>query len=409
MSYGGNFHSGSSRGGADEWNEPFHDPQSQQSQSQQMANNDNNNSPFGGAPVRSPYGSDPFGANDDFSGSDGGFGYDTAVVVPSMVPVASMNNSNSNNSNIRFGRPSTSDMNSDSDFGHHTTRQRQQQQQQQHQRQRSNSPNNTSNFGGNGVGIGVGAPSLGRQYSSDQFRGGDDPFGASSHSGNNQQQQHIEPTNRAGRATSDMLGRGNGSSSLSRSSTDIFGGRGSSNSNQGSSMNELNRFLEPSDMGGAPAAAGAAVGVSPSVGDPYPSLRTASTPGAYASGEQSSSASHAAPPPPAARRSNSASRLLPPKKEATPIMPPSLAVEPTLPRPKVSRRFLPYTKMPRQPDLAVAKKTKNGRYKAGDDDKHVLKCPNCQSFLKIPKLAVLMQCPTCSTVSPATTSVASVR
>jgi len=200
------------------------------------------------------------------------------------------------------------------------------------------------------------------------------------------------------------------SSALSRNSSGVYGANSGSRGglpNINDHTNELNRFLEPSDM--VATATGVAVGVASSSGgvaDPYPSLRnnSASTPGAYASAEPSTNV-----PPAAARRSNSNPRLLPPKKEATPIMPPSLAVEPTLPRPKVSRRFLPYTKQARQPDLAVAKKVKNARYKAGDDGKHVLKCPNCQSFLKIPKLAVLMQCPTCSTVSPATTSVASVR
>ena len=120
----------------------------------------------------------------------------------------------------------------------------------------------------------------------------------------------------------------------------------------------------------------------------YPS---ASQPGAVASGA-------------ASRSGPMASRVLPPKKEATPVMPPSLAVDPTMPAPRVSRRYLQYTSLPRQPDLAVAKKVKNARYKVGDEEKQVLKCPNCQSFLKIPKMAVLMQCPTCSTVSPATSS-----
>ena len=124
------------------------------------------------------------------------------------------------------------------------------------------------------------------------------------------------------------------------------------------------------------------------------SYSSASQPGAVAS----------LPTSAAYRSSSNAPRLLPPKKEATPIMPPSLAVEPLMPRPRVSRRFQHYTNLPRQPDLAVAKKVKNARLKAGEDDKYVLKCPSCQSFLKIPKMAVLMQCPTCSTVSPATSS-----
>jgi hypothetical protein len=131
--------------------------------------------------------------------------------------------------------------------------------------------------------------------------------------------------------------------------------------------------------------------------DPYPSLRTGGLDGdAYPSASLNQGVA-------VARRTNAAA-MLPPKKEATPLMPPSLAVELDMPRPKVSRRYLHYAKQERQPDLAVAKQVKNARYKAGDDDMCVLKCPNCQSFLKIPKMAVLMQCPTCSTVSPATSS-----
>ncbi|KAI2491034.1 hypothetical protein MHU86_23540 [Fragilaria crotonensis] len=134
---------------------------------------------------------------------------------------------------------------------------------------------------------------------------------------------------------------------------------------------------------------------------PYPSLSPPHTSVAsYPSASQPGAVASAS----ASRSGPRASRVLPPKKEATPIMPPSLAVEPTMPAPRVNRRYLQYTRLPRQPDLVVAKKVKNARYKVGDEDKQVLKCPNCQSFLKIPKMAVLMQCPTCSTVSPATSS-----
>jgi hypothetical protein len=366
MSYGGSYNSPGGNG--NDWNDQFRDQQQQQLSpgSPGKARSIPSAAAGFGAPQRAAFGNDPFGANDDFSKSDNGFGYETAVVLP----VVSTTNTPATTSNSRFGRPSTADMNSDSDFGHHTKR----------KPQRNSSLNNGS-FGG-----GSAAPSLGRRYSADRYRGGtggDDPLG---------------------RATSDMHMRTSSgqSASLTRSMTDNYGGRGSQASH---GSNELNRFLVSSSGAGVSSARGVAVGVaSSSVRDPYPSLRNSSTPGAYASSEPSQNV----PPAAAARRSSSSSRLLPPKKEATPIMPPSLAVEPTLPRPKVSRRFLPYTKQARQPDLAVAKKVKNARYKAGDDDKHVLKCPNCQSFLKIPKLAVLMQCPTCSMVSPATTSVASV-
>lgn len=188
-----------------------------------------------------------------------------------------------------------------------------------------------------------------------------------------------------------------------RAVSGTISGHGRTNSNL-SHHSELDRFL---DHDGAAEAAAAAVGVGVGVNarglHPYPSLRnTRTTSGSYSS--HSSSQQPGAVASAAARRAPSNIRLLPPKKEATPIMPPSLAVEPAMPRPRVSRRFMEYTRLARQPDLAVAKKVKNNRYKAGDDDKHVLKCPNCQSFLKIPKMAVLMQCPTCSTVSPATSS-----
>ena len=93
--------------------------------------------------------------------------------------------------------------------------------------------------------------------------------------------------------------------------------------------------------------------------------------------------------------------------ESAPMPPITDAIEANLPRPKISRRYQRYTRgVPREPDLARAKVVKNARVnKHGNDEgQHVLTCPNCRHFLKIPKSAVLMHCPTCSTVSPASSS-----
>jgi hypothetical protein len=165
---------------------------------------------------------------------------------------------------------------------------------------------------------------------------------------------------------------------------------------QGSS--EGHRFADTTAA--SDSAVGVGVGIDANL-IPYPSLSpTRTSVASYPSASQPGAVASAA----ASRSGSRASRVLPQKKEATPLLPPSLAVEPTMPAPRVSRRYLQYTRLPREPDLVVAKKVKNARYKVGDEDKQVLKCPNCQSFLKIPKMAVLMQCPTCSTVSPATSS-----
>jgi hypothetical protein len=118
---------------------------------------------------------------------------------------------------------------------------------------------------------------------------------------------------------------------------------------------------------------------------------------------QPSGGAVAAFPPPSSRPS-SLTRELPPKKEAIPILPPSLPVEPPAPQSRVNRRYLQYTRIPRQPNRTVAKKVKNARLKPGEEEMQVLKCPNCQSFLKVLKMAVFMECPTCSAVSPATSS-----
>ena len=168
---------------------------------------------------------------------------------------------------------------------------------------------------------------------------------------------------------------------------------------QAQTANDGHRFMDADDAGEA--AMGVGVGIDANL-IPYPSLSSARTGlvASYPSTSQPGAVASAA----STRSGPRSSRVLPPKKEATPVMPPSLAVEPTMPAPRVSRRYLQYTRLPRLPDLAVAKKVKNARYKVGDEDHQVLKCPNCQSFLKIPKMAVLMQCPTCSTVSPATSS-----
>jgi hypothetical protein len=110
---------------------------------------------------------------------------------------------------------------------------------------------------------------------------------------------------------------------------------------------------------------------------------------------------------PVTSRPSSLIRELPPKKEATPILPPSSPVEPPKPQSRVNHRYQQYTKCPRQPNRVVAKKAKNARLKPGDEDMQILKCPNCQSFLKVLKMAVFMECHTCSSVNPATSSISS--
>ena len=92
--------------------------------------------------------------------------------------------------------------------------------------------------------------------------------------------------------------------------------------------------------------------------------------------------------------------------ESIPMPPINTVVEANLPRPKTSRRFVPYTKVSRQPDMVRAKPVKNARLKSNDDNTvHIVNCPNCRQFLKLPKSAVLMHCPTCSAVSPASSAI----
>lgn len=132
--------------------------------------------------------------------------------------------------------------------------------------------------------------------------------------------------------------------------------------------------------------------------DPYPSMRNSTTAqGGYSSNPTSSAGKSLA-------HSNISHKTLPPTKEATPIMPPNAATEPKLPRPRVSRRYLRYTQKEWQPDLAFARRVENARCTPGEYDKHVLKCPSCHSLLKVPKLAVLMQCPNCATINPTTST-----
>mmetsp|Transcript_4610 Transcript_4610/g.6656 ORF Transcript_4610/g.6656 Transcript_4610/m.6656 type:complete len:397 (+) Transcript_4610:183-1373(+) len=151
----------------------------------------------------------------------------------------------------------------------------------------------------------------------------------------------------------------------------------------------------------AEVAEGLAYGINISdVQDPYPSMRNSiTTQGVYSSNLPSGSGGGKL-----SAHLNSSHKILPPIKEATPIIPPNAPTEPKLPRPRVSRRFLRYTQTQRQPDLALARRVDSARYTLGEDNEHVLKCPSCQSLLKLPKLAVLMQCPTCSNINPTTST-----
>lgn len=296
---------------------------------------------------------DRFRANnddDDFSHGD----YDEAPLPPA-VP--------------RFGRPPTSDFHIDSDS-----------------RQRTSVTSSRSVSPRTAASTSAPAPRQGGGGSSDRYADSNTTYNSNNDNfqhnsamwaGDAECYQYVEPPREAARTTS--------------------GYRRPGSSMQYGSSRDDNEIHE--------SALGVGVGTSVHY-NPYPSLqnsRTNSDAYSYSSASQPGAVA-SLPATAAYRPTSNTQRLLPPKKEATPIMPPSLAVEPLMPRPRVSRRFQHYTNLPRQPDLAVAKKVKNARLKPGDDDKYVLKCPKCQSFLKIPKMAVLMQCPTCSTVSSATSS-----
>lgn len=309
---------------------------------------------------------DPFGANDNDDDDDYSHGdYDEAP--PST-------------SGPRFGRPPTSDFHIDSDSRQRTSGT-------SVRSSRSVSPRTAAT-----ASVSVPAPRQGGGGGGSSDRYADSSTTYNSNSDNFQQDsamwagdadcyQYVEPPREAARTTSG------------------YRRTGPSNMNYGSSNSTRD------DNGMHESALGVGVGSTvdyklyPSLQNSRATSETYSYPSASQPGAAASLPTTAAyrPPP-------NAQRLLPPKKEATPIMPPSLAIEPLMPRPRVNRRFQHYTSLPRQPDLAVAKKVKNSRLKPGEDDKYVLKCPKCQSFLKIPKMAVLMQCPTCSTVSSATSS-----
>lgn len=323
-------------------------------------------------------GSDPFGANDDFTSESDNYNDHFGAGTPSNTTTTTTQ------SQSRFGRPASRDL--ETDFNNTPSASSRQ------QRSSSSSNNNQESspprYGGASGGYRSSSSRNNNQQSGLQFSASD--YGSGGYA---VAEAVVEPP-RATRATSGGIisrpGGGGGvpGPSLSRSSSRGGDHRfGSSSDEQQHNNNNASSNTPTNGLG-------VGVGVA-RMRDPYPSM---STDGAAHRPGATSVAS-------AARRPNNNPKLLPPRKEATPIMPPSLAVEPTMPRPKTSRRFLHYTKLQRHPDLAVAKKVKNARYKAGDDDRHVLKCPNCQSFLKIPKMAVLMQCPTCSTVSPATSTV----
>lgn len=98
--------------------------------------------------------------------------------------------------------------------------------------------------------------------------------------------------------------------------------------------------------------------------DPYPSMLNNST----AQGVYSSHLPPGSGGGKPSAHAHSAHKIVPPTKEATPIMPPNVAVEPKITRPRVSRRFLRYTQPHRQPDSAHARRVDNARYMPGEEN-----------------------------------------